>query len=294
MAPQDESRTGRRVRRCTRSRCARAGSPSTGSAPATASTDCRNRRASSRGVLASRRTPPTGGLDALRSACSIPVVRDAAPAISTAGTACVDPDREEIVLKVLHLGPVIVDRSRYLPPVVRPLVHAAERGDDIIAPLQAIVRRSASTTSRMPRPTITSVPTTTSGCTCSRRCRRPGSCATTDRVRRVDPRVSFVFDNALPLVWDRERARRDVRTGDVSRNAAGFGLRSGVAFSVYCGLSVPATSSTLNSSRPLMDRARGSSSRAPGELAVTAIALQRSVRQGRDREGSRARAEGIR
>ena len=45
------------------------------------------------------------------------------------------------MLQTLRLGPVIVDRSRYLPPIVRPLVQAAERGDDIVAPLLAIVRR---------------------------------------------------------------------------------------------------------------------------------------------------------
>ena len=81
---------------------------------------------------------------------------------------------------------------------------------------------SASTTSRMPRPTITSVPTTTSACTCSRRCRRPGWFATTNaRTSSATRESRFVFDNALPLVWDQASERgRGVRTDEFLENAA--------------------------------------------------------------------------
>ena len=161
------------------------------------------------------------------------------------------------MLKVLHLGPVIVDRSRYLPPVVRPLVQAAERGDDIIAPLQAIVRRfgfddfTYATANYHLRPdndermyVFTTLPTAWVV--------RYDQCAYVE----CDPRVSFVFDNALPLVWDQASERgRSVRSDEFLENAAAFGLRSGVAFSVY-SVHPSRNLVALNSSRPLMDRAR--------------------------------------
>jgi hypothetical protein len=36
------------------------------------------------------------------------------------------------VLQPLRLGPVAIDRARYLPPTLLPLVRAAARGDDIV------------------------------------------------------------------------------------------------------------------------------------------------------------------
>jgi len=40
------------------------------------------------------------------------------------------------VLQPLHLGPVAIDRSRYLPPTLLPLVEATRRGDDVVPALQ--------------------------------------------------------------------------------------------------------------------------------------------------------------
>jgi DNA-binding CsgD family transcriptional regulator len=161
------------------------------------------------------------------------------------------------VLQTLRLGPVIVDRSRYLPPVIRPLVQAAERGDDIVAPLLAIVRRfgfddfTYATANYHLRPdndermyVFTTLPK--------------------DWVVRYDqsayvecdPRISFVFDNALPLVWDQASERgRGVRTDEFLDNAARFNLRSGVAFSVY-SVYPSRNMVALNSARPVLDRVR--------------------------------------
>ena len=44
------------------------------------------------------------------------------------------------MLRPLRLGPIAVDRTRYLPPMLAPLVDAATRGDDIVPALHAIVR----------------------------------------------------------------------------------------------------------------------------------------------------------
>lgn len=161
------------------------------------------------------------------------------------------------MLNTLHLGPVIVDRSRYLPPTVRPLVQAAERGDDIVPPLRAIVRRfgfddfTYATASYHLRPdndermhVFTTLPTEWVV--------RYDQCAYVE----CDPRVSFVFDNALPLVWDQASERgRGVRTDEFLEHAASFGLRSGVAFSVY-SVHPSRNLVALNSARPLLDRAR--------------------------------------
>jgi DNA-binding NarL/FixJ family response regulator len=45
-----------------------------------------------------------------------------------------------VVLHPLRLGPVAIDRARYLPPLLLPLVRAAARGDDIVPEIETVVR----------------------------------------------------------------------------------------------------------------------------------------------------------
>ena len=113
------------------------------------------------------------------------------------------------MLQPLRLGPVAVDRARYLPPLLLPLVHAAARGDDIVPELLAVVRAFGfdsfmyATANYHLRPdndermyVFTTLP-------------REWVIRYDQRAYvECDPRVVASFDNALPLMWDQvQRAR---------------------------------------------------------------------------------------
>jgi DNA-binding CsgD family transcriptional regulator len=139
------------------------------------------------------------------------------------------------VLHPLRLGPVAVDRERYLPPMLLPLVRAAARGDDIVPALQAVVRSFGfdsfmyATANYHLRPdndermyVFTTLP--------REWVIRYDQCAYVE----CDPRVVASFDSALPLVWDQVGERnRNARTDAFLDDAATFGVASGVAFPVY-------------------------------------------------------------
>jgi len=139
------------------------------------------------------------------------------------------------VLQPLRLGPVAIDRARYLPPILLPLVKAAARGDDIVPELQTLVRGFGfdsfmyATANYHLRPdndermyVFTTLPRDW--------VIRYDQCAYVE----CDPRVVASFDNALPLLWDQVSERnRNARTDAFLEDAAAHGVASGIAFPVY-------------------------------------------------------------
>lgn len=161
------------------------------------------------------------------------------------------------MLQPLRLGPVSVDRARYLPPLLLPLVHAAARGDDIVPELLAVVRAFGfdsfmyATANYHLRPdndermyVFTTLP-------------REWVIRYDQRAYvECDPRVVASFDNALPLMWDQvSESDRDTRTKEFLADAAAHGVGSGVAFPVYA--TYPSRNIVaLNSAAPVIAKER--------------------------------------
>jgi len=161
------------------------------------------------------------------------------------------------VLQPLRLGPVTIDRARYMPPLLLPLVRAAARGDDIVPEIEAVVRAFGfdsfmyATANYHLRPdndermyVFTTLPRDW--------VIRYDQCAYVE----CDPRVVFSFDNALPHVWDQISERgRDARTDAFLADAAAHGVGSGVAFPVYA--TYPSRNIVaLNSPQPVIVKER--------------------------------------
>jgi len=161
------------------------------------------------------------------------------------------------MLKPLRLTPVKVDRSKYLPPLLLELIEAAERGDDLVPAVEAVVKKLGfdgfmyATASYHLRPNnderiyvFTTLPMEW--------------VIRYDQQAYVecDPRVLYSFESALPLVWDHaSELGKSARTDAFLLEAAAHGVGSGVAFPVYAG--VPArTLVALNFAAPLIDEAR--------------------------------------
>jgi DNA-binding CsgD family transcriptional regulator len=160
------------------------------------------------------------------------------------------------MLNPLRLTPVKVDRSKYLPPLLLELIEAAERGDDLVPAVQAVVKKlgfdgfmyaSASYHLRPNNDERIYVFTTLPMEWVIRY----------DQQAYVecDPRVLYSFESALPLVWDQASERgKSARTDAFLLEAAANGVGSGVAFPVYAGF--PArTLVALNFAAPLIDSA---------------------------------------
>ena len=157
------------------------------------------------------------------------------------------------MLQSLRLGPIAVDRARYLPPMLAPLVDAAVRGADIAPALEAIVRGFGfdsfmyATANYHLRPdndermyVFTTLPRAWVV--------RYDQCAYVE----CDPRVVASFDSSLPFVWDQTlRRERNSRTDRFLADAAAHGVASGVSFPVYA--TYPSRNLVaLNSAQPIV------------------------------------------
>ena len=141
---------------------------------------------------------------------------------------------------MLHnLGPgsAVLTGTRYLPPVLSPLIGAAERGESIDPIMRNMVRLLGFDTflygaSLSPRPgqeAVCFVYTTMAPAWVARYDERG--------YVEVDPRVLHSFDSALPFVWDQKSERgRDPATDVFLDDALTHGSGSGVSFSVRSGV----------------------------------------------------------
>jgi len=161
------------------------------------------------------------------------------------------------VFQNLRLAPVVVDRSRYLPPMLLPLVKAAKRGDDIVPALLTAVHGLGfstfgyATANYHVRPdndermyVFTTAP--------------PDWMIRYDQFAYVecDPRVLYSFDSALPFVWDQASQRgRNASTDQFLIDAAAHGIASGVSFPIY-SVFPSRNMVTFSSPIPVIDSAR--------------------------------------
>ena len=193
------------------------------------------------------------------------------------------------MLQPLRLGPVAIDRARYLPPILLPLVQAAARGDDIVPELQTLVRGFGfdsfmyATANYHLRPdndermyVFTTLPRDW--------VIRYDQCAYVE----CDPRVVASFDNALPLLWDQVSERnRNARTDAFLDDAAAHGVASGVAFPVYA--TYPSRNIVaLNSPAPVIAKERRDElTRMLGEIVLFGQYFHELFVKARDRAGDR-------
>lgn len=149
-----------------------------------------------------------------------------------------------------------VDRSRYLPSVVTPLVSAAEKGGDLVSVVSSITRNFGFDSfmyglSTSPKPDHES-------------CMYVFTTLPKEWVIRydqmayieIDPRILLSWDNPLPLVWDQSTVRTtDKRALAFLQDASAHGISSGVCFPFRFEHETRAIVS-LNSVVPYLDEPR--------------------------------------
>jgi DNA-binding CsgD family transcriptional regulator len=138
------------------------------------------------------------------------------------------------MLQSLAPSGVMLEGARFLPPVLSPLIAAAERGEPLEGVVSAIVRMfgfdsfvyGASLSVRPGQEAAGYIFTT----------------APRDWVARydqrayieVDPRVLYSFESAMPFIWDQDSERGKSTAIDAFLDdAAAHGVASGVAFAIH-------------------------------------------------------------
>jgi DNA-binding CsgD family transcriptional regulator len=134
----------------------------------------------------------------------------------------------------LRLGPISIDQSRVLPPIVQPLVDAAKKGFELVSEIEAVTRHFRFD-SFMYGVTLSSVPD------------NDGIIYTfttlpIDWVLRyqemayieVDPRISDCWDRTVPLVWDQSTMRsKGAKVDAFLDDALAHGVGSGVCLPLH-------------------------------------------------------------
>jgi len=160
------------------------------------------------------------------------------------------------MLRALGPGKLTLEGTRFLPPILSPLIDAAKRGEPLEPVVAAIIRMfgfdtfmyATSLSPRRGQEAISYVFTT----------------LPKDWVLRydqqayieADPRVLYSFDSAIPFIWDQDSERGKSAASDAYLDdAAAHGVASGVSFVVYS----PVGGHVLvafNSARPKIDELR--------------------------------------
>src|SRR5215216_1629895 len=138
------------------------------------------------------------------------------------------------MLHSLGPGQVMLEGARFVPPILSPLITAAQRGEPLEPVVAAIIHMfgfdsfmyATSLSPRRGQEAISYVFTTLSR----------------DWVMRydqkayveADPRVLYSFNSAIPFVWDQRSERgKTTATDAFLDDAAAHGVASGVSFVVY-------------------------------------------------------------
>jgi DNA-binding CsgD family transcriptional regulator len=161
------------------------------------------------------------------------------------------------MLQPFQLAPVTIDRSRYLPAMLAPLIEAAERGQHLLPALTDIVRGFGFDTFMYAFSGHTPKPANDSRMYVFTTCTREWVVRYDQRAYvEYDPRVLCSFESCLPLIWDQASERgKDTKTDYFLDDAMAHGIASGVSFS--SPVVVPArTIFALNSPAPMIDDAR--------------------------------------
>lgn len=160
---------------------------------------------------------------------------------------------------MLHsLGPGKIDLqgTRFLPPILSPLIAAAQQDEPLEPVVSAIIRMfgfdsfmyATSLSPRRGQEAISYVFTTLPREWVFRYDQKG--------YVEADPRVLYSFDSAIPFVWDQESERgKSPATDAFLDDAAAHGVASGVAFVVYSPVGGHVLVS-FNSTRPAIDDLR--------------------------------------
>lgn len=160
------------------------------------------------------------------------------------------------MLQTLRLGSVRLDPTRLLPPVLLPLVHAAERGFDLVPEIESITRHFGFdsfmygvATSRLPDHESCIYVFTTMPMVWVLRYDQMAYV-------EVDPRVSDCLDRTVPLVWDQTTTRgRGARIDAFLDDAMKHQIASGVCLPLHdeVGMRIIAV---FNAATPVIGRVR--------------------------------------
>lgn len=174
------------------------------------------------------------------------------------------------MLQPFQLAPVTIDRSRYLPSMLGPLIQAAEQGEHLLPALTAIVHGFGFDTFMYAFSGHTPKPANDSRMYVFTTCTHEWVVRYDQRAYvEYDPRVLCSFESCLPFIWDQASERgRDRRTDEFLDDAMAHGVASGVSFALHVIL--PArTIFALNSSVPLItDTRRQEISRNLGDIVL--------------------------
>jgi DNA-binding CsgD family transcriptional regulator len=158
------------------------------------------------------------------------------------------------MLQPFQLAAITIDRSRFLPAMLGPLIDAAERGQHLLPALNAIVRGFGFDTfmyafsGHTPKPANDSRMYVFTTCV-------PEWVLRYDQRAYVehDPRVLCSFESCLPFIWDQVGVRgKDRTTDDFLDDAMAHGIASGVSFALPL-MSPGRTIFALNSPEPIID-----------------------------------------
>jgi LuxR family quorum-sensing transcriptional regulator LasR len=138
------------------------------------------------------------------------------------------------MLRSLGPGKITLEGSRFLPPILSPLINAAKRGESLEPIVDAIVRMfgfdsfmyATSLSPRRGQEAISYVFTTLPREWVIRY----------DQMAYIeaDPRVLYTFDSAIPFVWDQDSERgKSAATDAFLEDARAHGVASGVSFVIY-------------------------------------------------------------
>src|SRR5450631_2461134 len=161
------------------------------------------------------------------------------------------------MLQPFQLAPVTIDRSRYLPAMLAPLVEAAERGQHLLPALTDIVHGFGFDTFMYAFSGHTPKPANDSKMYVFTTCTREWVIRYDQRAYvECDPRVRCSFESCLPFIWDQASERgKSPQIDAFLDDALSYNVASGVSFALHVVL--PArTLFSLNSSQPIISDAR--------------------------------------
>jgi len=197
------------------------------------------------------------------------------------------------MIKNVAIGKVILHRSPFTPPLLLPLISAAESGEPLEPPLSAIVAdlgfdsfmfgmsASPDVNHESQSYVFTTLPI--------------GWVVRYDQMHyvEIDPRVLKTRDSTIPLVWDSRSERGvDERTDAFLDDAAAHGIASGFAFEFNDSYLVRGVIA-LNSTNPVIDEARRDEiSRRLGDILVLGAYFHEIFRKGVVEQGVAPLARG--
>ncbi len=160
------------------------------------------------------------------------------------------------MLKSLHLGAASIDASRVLPPIMVPLVRAAECGFDLISEVESITH-DFGFDSFMYGVAVSALPNNDSSMYAFTTLPMEWVTRYDQRAYiEIDPRIADTWDRTAPLVWDQSTMRgRNPAADAFLDDALAHGIGSGVCMPLHDALGTRRLI-VLNSATPILSATR--------------------------------------